>query len=132
MAAHIFFVMLKPDAVDRCLIGTIISKFENAGFEISQMKMLTPARELVEQHYAEHAGKCFFEPLVEFATSGPVVAMVVSGNIDKARKLVGATVPYLAESGTIRGDFANSLPHNLVHCSDSEENGEREVKLWFG
>lgn len=127
-----FFVMIKPDGVKRGLVGEIISRFERKGFELMGMNMKTPTRSIIEQHYVEHAGKGFYNNLVEFTTSGMVVPMMWRGNIQVARQIVGATVPWDAQGGTIRGDYACTLPENLVHCSDSLESAKRELELWFG
>ena len=128
------FVMLKPDAVRRKLIGKIIQRFEDKGFEILDMKMLTIPRNLAEKHYEEHRGKEFYEKLVDFITSGRVIAMVIEGEcaISAVRRMVGKTNPLEADSGTIRGDFAYSTPNNVIHASDSEESAEREINLFFG
>ena len=127
------FVMIKPDGVRRKLAGEIIRRIEGRNFEIVAMKMLTPSRELVEEHYAVHRGKDFFEPTVEFVTSGPVVAMVVAGEnaIDLIRTTMGATNPLNAAPGTIRGDLTISMQQNLIHGSDSPETAATEIKLWF-
>ena len=128
------FVMLKPDAVKRKLMGRIIQRFEDKGFDILDMKMLTIPRELAERHYEEHKGRDYYERLVNFMTSGRVVALVIEGEnaISAVRKMIGKTNPLEAEAGTIRGDFAYSTPDNLVHASDSKESAEREIKLFFG
>jgi len=125
--------MVKPDGVARKVIGQIISRLENKGFELKQMRMLTPTRELAEAHYAVHKGKPFFEGVVNFICSGPVVAMVWQGPdvVALSRKLMGATKPEDATPGTIRGDFANTISENLIHGSDSVENAEAEIKIWF-
>lgn len=127
------FVMIKPDGVRRKLAGEIIRRIEDRNFEIVAMKMLTPPRELVEEHYAVHRGKDFFEPTVEFVTSGPVVAMVVRGDnaIQLIRTTMGATNPLNAAPGTIRGDLTISMQQNLIHGSDSPETAQTEIKLWF-
>jgi len=127
------FVMIKPDGVRRKLAGEIIRRIEDRNFEIVAMKMLTPSRKLVEEHYAVHRGKDFFEPTVEFVTSGPVVAMVVAGEnaIDLIRTTMGATNPLNAAPGTIRGDLTISMQQNLIHGSDSPETAATEIKLWF-
>lgn len=127
-------ILIKPDAVRRRLIGEIIRRIESRGFEIVAMKMLTPSRELAEEHYAVHRGKDFFEPTVEFITSGPVVAMVVQGEnvIELTRTMMGATNPLEAAPGTIRGDLTTSMRFNLIHGSDSPETAASEIKLWFG
>ncbi|HIQ32893.1 MAG TPA: nucleoside-diphosphate kinase [Methanothermococcus okinawensis] len=128
------FVMLKPDAVKRKLIGRIIQRFEDKGLEIVEMKMLKMSRELAEKLYEEHRGKDFFEKLINFITSGRVVAMVIEGEeaISVVRKMVGKTNPLEADMGTIRGDFGYSTPDNLVHASDSRESARREIELFFG
>ncbi|MBW9223697.1 nucleoside-diphosphate kinase [Methanothermococcus sp. SCGC AD-155-E23] len=128
------FVMLKPDAVKRKLMGRIIQRFEDKGLEIVEMKMLKMSRELAEKLYEEHRGKDFFEKLINFITSDRVVAMVIEGEeaISVVRKMVGKTNPLEADMGTIRGDFGYSTPDNLVHASDSRESARREIELFFG
>ena len=128
------FVMLKPDAVRTKLVGRIIQRFEDKGFDILDMKMLTISRELAERHYEEHKGRDYYERLVNFMTSGRVVTMVIEGEnaISVVRKMIGKTNPLEADAGTIRGDFAYSTPDNLVHASDSKESAEREINLFFG
>ncbi len=127
-------VLVKGDGVKRRLIGEIIRRIEAKGLEIGAMQMMDVSRELAEEHYAEHREKPFFEELVEFITTTPVVAMKVQGEgaIKTVRKLMGATNPAEAEPGTIRGDLALSMPDNLVHGSDSPESAGRELKLFFG
>jgi nucleoside-diphosphate kinase len=130
-------VLLKPDAVRRNLIGEIISRIEAKGYVIADLKRLRPTRELLAQHYAEHEGKPFYEPLVEFMESGDVVALRVEGNrvIEGFRVLAGATDPTVALPGTIRGDLGRDwglkVQQNLVHGSDSAESATRELALWF-
>ncbi len=130
-------VLIKPDGVKRNLIGEIISRIETKGYVIKEIKKLTPSRELLAKHYAEHEGKPFYEPLVEFMLSGDVVAMKVEGNrvIEGFRALAGATDPTAALPGTIRGDlgrdWGTKVQQNLVHGSDSVESAERELALWF-
>ncbi|MEY3406725.1 MAG: hypothetical protein RLZZ556_797 [Actinomycetota bacterium] len=130
-------VLIKPDGVKRNLIGEIISRIETKGYIIKEIKKLTPSRELLAKHYAEHEGKPFYEPLVEFMLSGDVVAMKVEGNrvIEGFRALAGATDPTAALPGTIRGDlgrdWGTKVQQNLVHGSDSVESAERELALWF-
>nr|QBK85618.1 MAG: nucleoside diphosphate kinase [Marseillevirus LCMAC101] len=131
MASNLLFVMIKPDGVRRHLIGEIISRFERKGFTISAMKMLLPSKEIVTDHYQEHKGKVFYDKLVNFITSGLVVAMIMEGNIKVARAVVGTTTPWDAERGTIRGDLASSINENLVHCSDSLISAKREIGIWF-
>ena len=127
-------VLVKGDGVRRKLIGEIIRRIENTGLDIHAMQLMDVSRELAEEHYAEHREKPFFEELVEFITSTPVVAMRVGGEgaISIVRKLMGATNPANAAPGTIRGDLALSMPDNLVHGSDSPESAARELKLFFG
>ena len=130
-------VLIKPDGVRRNLIGEIIGRIEAKGYVVVAMKKFTPTRELLAQHYAEHEGKPFYEPLVEFMMSGDVVALCVEGNrvIEGFRALAGATDPTVAAPGTIRGDlgrdWATKVQQNLVHGSDSEESASREIALWF-
>ena len=127
------FVMIKPDGVRRKLIGDIISRIENRNFNIVAIKMLTPSRRLVEEHYAAHKGKDFFEPTVDFVTSGPVIAMIVEADnaIMLMRTMMGATNPIDAAPGTIRSDLTVSMRENLIHGSDSPEAAGLEIKLWF-
>lgn len=127
------FVMVKPDGVQRGLIGEIISRLERKGLKIVAVKMLRIPREMAESHYAEHKEKPFFASLVDYITSGPVVAMVVEGRdaIKVVRKLVGATNPVEAAVGTIRGDFGLDVGRNVVHASDSPQSAEREISLFF-
>ena len=130
-------VLIKPDGVRRNLIGEIIGRIEAKGYVVIAMKKFTPTRELLAEHYAEHEGKAFYEPLVEFMMSGDVVALCVEGNrvIEGFRALAGATDPTVAAPGTIRGDlgrdWATKVQQNLVHGSDSEESASREIALWF-
>jgi nucleoside-diphosphate kinase len=127
-------VLLKPDAVRRGLVGEIVGRIEHkAGWTIAALELRTLDRSLLEQHYAEHQGKPFYEPLVEFMSSGPSVAMVVEGErvIEGLRALVGPTDPIAAAPGSIRGDFGTIVRENLVHASDSEESAQRELKLFF-
>lgn len=127
------FVMVKPDGVQRGLIGEVISRLERKGLKIVAVKMLRIPREMAESHYAEHKEKPFFASLVDYITSGPVVAMVVEGRdaIKVVRKLVGATNPVEAAVGTIRGDFGLDVGRNVVHASDSPQSAEREISLFF-
>ncbi len=128
------FVMVKPDGVKRALVGEIIKRLEGKGFILRAMKMMQITPELAEEHYAEHKGKPFFPGLVEFITSGPVVAMVWQGEkaVSAVRALMGATDPHAAAPGTIRGDLATVMSENLIHGSDSPAAAEREIKLFFG
>ncbi len=127
-------VLIKGDGVKRRLIGEIISRIENKGLDIQSMRLMKISREVAEEHYAEHREKPFFEELVEFITSEPIVVMRVHGEgaIRVMRSLMGATNPAEAAPGTIRGDLALSMPDNLVHGSDSPESAARELKLFFG
>jgi nucleoside-diphosphate kinase len=130
-------VLVKPDGVRRNLIGEVIARCEQKGYVVNQLKKLTPTRELLAQHYAEHEGKSFYEPLMEFMLSGDVVAIELSGNrvIEGFRSLAGPTDPTTAAPGTIRGDlgrdWGTKVVQNLVHGSDSEESAARELALWF-
>ncbi|MBC7092921.1 nucleoside-diphosphate kinase [Candidatus Bipolaricaulota bacterium] len=126
-------VLLKPDAVQRRLIGRIISRFEDKGLSIVGLKLLRVSPELAERHYAEHRGKPFYGELVAYITSAPVVAMVVEGPraIDTVRRLMGKTNPLDADPGTVRGDFGQSITMNLVHGSDSPASAAREIPLFF-
>ncbi len=127
-------VLVKGDGVRRRLVGEIIRRIEAKSLDIDAMKLMDVGRELAEEHYAEHRDKPFFEELVEFITSTPVVAMRIKGQgaIKVMRNLMGSTNPAEAAPGTIRGDLALSLPDNLVHGSDSPESAARELKLFFG
>ncbi|MDI9646372.1 MAG: nucleoside-diphosphate kinase [Archaeoglobales archaeon] len=127
------FVMLKPDAVQRGIVGEIISRFERKGFKIVAMKMLKISRELAEKHYAEHKGKPFFEGLLNYITSSPVIAMVIEGKnaVKVVRSIVGATNPAEAQPGTIRGDYGLDVGRNVIHASDSLESAKREIALFF-
>jgi len=127
------FLAIKPDGVQRGLVGTIIQRFEQKGYTLVGLKMLRVSRELAEQHYGEHKDKPFFPGLVNFITSGPVVAMVWEGRgvIAAARKLIGTTNPLNAEPGTLRGDFGVDVGRNIIHGSDAPETAEREINLWF-
>lgn len=126
-------VLIKPDAVSRKLIGRIISVYEQKGLNITALKMVKPTKATVEEHYVEHKGKPFFAELVNFLTSGKLCALIIEGeNVVKlVRKINGATDPADAELGTIRGQFAVSKSENIVHASDSAENAEREIGIWF-
>jgi nucleoside-diphosphate kinase len=127
------FIIVKPDAVQRGLTGEIISRFEARGLRIIGMKFLQISQELAEKHYAVHAGKPFFAGLVSYITSSPVVVIALEGTnaVAAARKTIGATKPQEAEAGTIRGDLALEIGRNLVHGSDSVENGQLEVSNFF-
>lgn len=127
------FLMLKPDAVQRGLIGEIISRFEKKGFKLVAMKMLQVDRALAEEHYKEHRGKPFFEPTVQYIMSSPVVAMVWEGKnvVALARQMMGATNPANADPGSIRGSYGVDISRNVIHGSDSVESAEREIALYF-
>tara|TARA_B100000676_G_C17371893_1_gene481026 strand:- start:2 stop:397 length:396 start_codon:yes stop_codon:yes gene_type:complete len=127
------FFMIKPDGVKRNLIGEVVSRVEKEGFVITKMKMMGISDDLAKKHYAEHSEKPFFNDLVDFITSGPVVAMEVHGEdaVSEIRRIMGATNPSDAEPGTIRADLATKLEENVVHGSDSEESAERELSLFF-
>lgn len=127
-------VLLKPDAVRRGLIGEILGRIERkADWTIGALELRTLERATLEQHYAEHVGRPFYEPLMEFMASGPVVALVVQGErvVEGLRALAGPTDPIAAAPGSIRGDFGTVVRENLIHASDSEESAEREIKLFF-
>lgn len=126
-------ILVKPDGVQRALIGEIISRFERRGLKLAGMKFMQISEDLAGRHYGVHQGKPFYEGLVQYITSAPVVAMVWEGNdaIEAARATMGVTNPVQAAPGTIRGDFGMEIGRNLVHGSDSPENGEKEVGLFF-
>ena len=126
-------IILKPDAVQRGLIGDIVQRFENKGMTIARMKLMRISQDLAERHYAPHKGKPFYPGLIEYITSGPVVVLAIRGQraIDICRKLMGKTFGFEAEPGTIRGDFGSSKTFNLVHGSDAPETAEHEVALYF-
>ncbi|WP_405679952.1 nucleoside-diphosphate kinase [Streptomyces sp. NBC_00868] len=127
-------VLLKPDAVRRGLVGEIIGRIERkAGWTIPALELRTLDQETLEAHYGEHKGKPFYEPLMDFMASGPIVALVVEGEraIEGVRQLAGPTDPIAAAPGSIRGDFGTIVRENLIHASDSEESAERELKLFF-
>jgi len=127
------FIMVKPNGFARGLVGEVIARFERRGLELRAMKLMRIPRDLAERHYAEHREKPFFGELVDFITSGPVVAMVWEGNeaITVARTMMGATDPVKAAPGTIRGDFATVMAENVVHGSDGPESAAREIGLFF-
>jgi nucleoside-diphosphate kinase len=126
-------ILVKPDAFARNLTGEIIARFERKGLRIAALRYMTLDRQTAEQHYAEHQGKAFFEELVSFITSGPLVALVLEGKeaVTAARQVIGATDPLEAAPGSIRGDFAIEVGQNMVHGSDSPESAEREANLFF-
>ncbi len=133
MAIERTFVMVKPDGVRRGLVGEVISRLEKKGFSLEKMRMLGIDEDLARRHYAEHVDKGFFPELLEFITSGPVVAMEWSGEavVSAARTLMGATNPAEAAPGTIRADYATEVTENIVHGSDSAESAERELGIFF-
>ena len=128
------YVMLKPDAIQRKLMGQILTRIERKGLQIENMKMFTLNEAILKEHYAHLKDKPFFPEIVEYMTSGPVVGMIVSGTnaVAAMRKILGATNPLEAEVGTIRGDFALETRYNLVHASDSVENAQIEIERFFG
>ena len=137
MSTEKTLILVKPDGVRRGLVGEVISRIETKGYAIDAVRMLQADAALLEKHYAEHVGKPFYEPLVEFMMSGPIVAIVASGNrvIEGFRSLAGATDPTVAAPGTIRGDLARDqgtkVMQNLVHGSDSPESAAREIQIFF-
>lgn len=134
MASERTFAMVKPDGVKRALVGEVIRRIEAKGFRIVALKMMQIPRETAERHYGEHRDKPFFEGLVSFITSGPVVAMIVEGenSIAEWRKMMGATNPADATPGTIRGDFASTIDENVAHGSDAPATAKREIEIFFG
>ena len=126
-------ILVKPDAFARNLTGEIIARFERKGLRLIAMQLTIMTRELASRHYAEHEGKAFYDELVSFITSGPLVAMVLEGEqaVEAARQVIGATNPLHASSGSIRGDYAIAVGQNMVHGSDSTESAAREVALFF-
>ena len=133
MAVERTLVLVKPDGVERGLIGEVISRFERKGFKIVALKMLRMTRDMAEEFYGVHRDKPFFNELVEFITSGPIVAIMLEGDsaIEVVRLMIGATDGRKAAPGTIRGDFALSIQNNIVHASDSPESFEREYRIVF-
>ena len=133
MGMQTTFVMVKPDGVQRGLVGNIIQRFENKGLRLVALRQLTPSLELAESHYAVHSERPFYSGLIEFITSGPVVAMAWTGvdAISVARNIIGPTNGREAAPGTIRGDFAMDIGHNIIHGSDGEDTAAFELGLWF-
>lgn len=133
MAIESTFIMIKPDGVQRRLVGEVISRFEAKGMTLKRMRMLDVTEDLARRHYAEHVEKPFFGELLSFITSGPVVAMEWSGEsaVAAARTMMGPTNPVEAAPGSIRGDHALVITENIVHGSDSTESAERELGIWF-
>ena len=137
MSSEKTLILIKPDGVRRGLVGEVISRIEKKGYSVTALRMLQADRALLEKHYAEHHGKPFYEPLLEFMSSGPIVAMIAEGNrvIEGFRSLAGATDPTVAAPGTIRGDLARDqgtkVVQNIVHGSDSPESAAREIAIFF-
>ena len=137
MSSEKTLILIKPDGVRRGLVGEVISRVEKKGYSVTALRMLHADRALLEKHYAEHNGKPFYEPLLEFMASGPIVAMIAEGNrvIEGFRSLAGATDPTVAAPGTIRGDLARDqgtkVVQNIVHGSDSPESAAREIAIFF-
>ena len=137
MSSEKTLILIKPDGVRRGLVGEVISRVEKKGYSVTALRMLNAERALLEKHYAEHHGKPFYEPLLEFMASGPIVAMIAEGNrvIEGFRSLAGATDPTVAAPGTIRGDLARDqgtkVVQNIVHGSDSPESAAREIAIFF-
>ena len=133
MARERTYIMIKPDGVQRGLIGAIISRFEQKGFQLVAMKLAQPGADKFKEHYADLAGKGFFNGLVEYAASGPVCCMVWEGDnaVLTGRKMLGATKPFDSEPGTIRGDYCIHVGRNICHGSDSVESANHEIALWF-
>ena len=127
------YIMIKPDGVQRGLVGTIISRFEQKGFKLVAMKLCSPGKEHMEKHYEDLAGKGFFAGLVQYMCSGPVCAMVWEGTnaVATGRKMLGATKPFDSEPGTIRGDYCIDVGRNIIHGSDAVESANKEIALWF-
>ena len=127
-------ILVKPDAFARGLTGEIITRLERKGLQLAAMKLMTLDEATAARHYADHAGKPFFEGLLQFITSGPIVALILEGTgaVEAGRQIIGATDPLQAEPGTIRADFATDMRRNLVHGSDSAESAEREIAIYFG
>jgi len=127
------FAFIKPDGVQRGLIGKVIERFENRGMKILAMKLINITPEQAKEHYKEHEGKDFYEPLLDYIMSGPVVAMVIEGRdcVKQIRKLAGDTDPKDAEPGTIRYDFAQNISRNIIHAADSDTSAEREIAIYF-
>ena len=125
--------MLKPGVLNRRLVGEVISRLEKKGLKLVGLKLMNISPELASKHYAEHKGKPFYDPLVDYITSGPVVAMVWQGDdcVTLVRKMTGSTSPAEAHPGTIRGDFCYHTTHNIIHASDCEESAKREIDLFF-
>lgn len=126
-------VLIKPDGVDKNLIGEVIRRYEKKGLRVARIQSMCPSKEMVEEHYKEHLGKSFFEELIDYVTSGMIIAMIIEGSnaIKCVRLINGATKYQEAAPGSIRGDYANEDTRNIVHASDSVEAAEREIGIWF-
>lgn len=126
-------VIIKPDGVQRALVGKLLARFEERGFKIVGLKLVQVSKELAQEHYAVHKGKFFYQGLIEYITSSPVVALVLEGHeaVHAVRQMVGATRPWESAAGTIRGDYALMGLRNLIHASDTPETAEAEIALWF-
>ncbi|MBI2251815.1 MAG: nucleoside-diphosphate kinase [Armatimonadetes bacterium] len=126
-------ILVKPDGIMKGLIGEILSRFEKRAYKIIALKFIRVSEDKAQKLYAPHFGKPFYEPLIKYITSGPVVSIVIEGDdiIKQARKIIGATNPKEASPGTIRGDFAQKIEYNLIHGSDSEESAQREIPIFF-
>ncbi len=127
------FVMVKPDGVQRGLIGQILSRFERRGLRLEALKMMRLSREIAEEHYKEHVGKDFYDPLLDYITSGPVVVMAIAGDssVSIVRDIVGKTDPKVAAPGTIRADFGVDISRNIIHAADSPKSASRELSIYF-
>lgn len=127
------YIMIKPDGVQRGIVGEIITRFEKKGFKLLAMKFYSPTKELLEEHYKDLKSKPFFPKLINYMLSGPVICMIWQGRevVKTGRKMLGATNPLNSEPGTIRGDFCIESGRNIIHGSDSVESAEREISLWF-
>lgn len=127
------YIMVKPDGVQRGIVGEIVARFEKKGYKLTAMKLFSPSKQLLEEHYKELKDKPFFPDLVNYMLMGPVVCMIWQGldAVKTGRKMLGATNPLNSEPGTIRGDFCIEAGRNIIHGSDSVESAEREIKLWF-
>ncbi|GIL48307.1 hypothetical protein Vafri_4584 [Volvox africanus] len=133
MATEQSYIMIKPDGVQRGLVGDVIKRFEQRGYTLKGLKLINVAKDLAEKHYQDLSARPFFPALVDYICSGPVVAMVWEGKgvVATGRKMIGATNPLASEPGTIRGDFAIEVGRNVIHGSDSVESAQREISLWF-
>lgn len=132
MASDTFLLLLKPDAVRRRLVGDIVSRFEKRGYTILDVKYIRHASESVlSLHYSDHTTSRYWDTLLQHMTSGPIIVVMLRGDIDVARGMVGNAYPYKALPGTIRGDYSHSITENLVHCSHSSKDAEEEIRLWF-